>query len=73
MFTNLVATMAVQKVSNEMAGKIIGCGATTFISKMERGSFNIAEAKGICQYFGKPFEWLFSEDVEIGETERRNE
>lgn len=65
MFPNLLGQKAYRKLTDEEMGKIIGVTRNAYYSKMKSGRFWPEECKKYCEYFQKPFDYLFAtEDKE---------
>jgi len=62
MFPNLLGQKAYHRMSNEDMAKVIGVSRTAYQQKVNSGRFTPAECKAFCEFFGKRFEYLFSED-----------
>lgn len=62
MFPNLLGQKALHKLTEEDMARIIGVSRTAYQSKTKSGRFTPAECRAYCQYFGKKFEYLFTED-----------
>lgn len=68
MFPNLMGQKAYHKLTAEQMGAIIGKSRQTYESKMASGRFTPDECKRFCEYFNKPFDYLFATDSEHPST-----
>lgn len=62
MYANLLGQKAVRKLSNDDMAKLIGVSRASYESKIRTGKFTVRECKALMDYFGKTFDFLFSED-----------
>lgn len=60
MFPNLMGQKAYHKLTAEQMGEIIGKSRQTYEAKMASGRFTPDECKRLCDYFNKPFDFLFA-------------
>ncbi len=65
MYPNLLGLKALHHLSNEALGKIIGVSRDSFRVKLTTGRFYPHECKALCQFFGKPFEYLFATEDDL--------
>ena len=65
MFPNLMGQKAYHKMTSDQMGEIIGKSRQAYETKMASGRFTPEECKKYCDYFNKPFEFLFATDNEI--------
>ena len=68
MFPNLMGQKAFHHLTAEQMGDIIGLSRQAYDAKMSSGRFTPDECKKYCQYFNKPFDFLFATDDEAGIT-----
>ena len=68
MFPNLMGQKAYNHLTAEEMGAIIGLSRQSYETKMANGRFTPEECKKYCQYFNKPFDFLFATDAEAGAT-----
>lgn len=64
MFPNLMGQKAYHKLTSADMGNIVGLSRQSYEAKMKSGRFTPAECKAYCEYFGKPFDFLFATDEE---------
>lgn len=64
MYPNLLGQKAHRKLNDEKMARIIGISRNAYTQKIKSGRFTTAECKAFCEYFGKSFEYLFSDDGE---------
>lgn len=64
MFPNLMGQKAYHKLTSADMGNIVGLSRQSYEAKMKSGRFTPAECKAFCEYFGKPFAFLFATDEE---------
>ena len=62
MYPNLLGQKAARGLTDDDMAAIIGISRTAYGSKKKSGRFPAKECRAYCRYFGKPFEYLFSED-----------
>lgn len=60
MYANLLGQKAYQHLTDEEMGKIIGVSRNSYSQKIKTGRFWPSECKAFCDYFKKPFEYLFA-------------
>lgn len=60
MYANLLGQKAYYHLTDEEMGKIIGVSRNSYSQKMKTGRFWPNECKAFCDYFKKPFEYLFA-------------
>ena len=65
MYPNLLGQQKSHKLSDESMGEIVGISRNTFSQKIKSGRFKPAECKAYCEYFNKPFEYLFATEDEL--------
>lgn len=65
MFANLLGQKAVRHLSDADMAHIIGVSRNTYMTKVRTGKFTPEECKTLCEYFNKPFDYLFAEDGEF--------
>ena len=65
-YPNLMGQKAYHKLTADEMGAIIGVSRQTYDSKMASGRFTPVECKAFCEYFQKPFDFLFATDEEAG-------
>ena len=59
MYPNLLGQKAFYKLTDEDLGKIINVSRNAYAQKIKSGRFYPDECKKYCQYFNKPFDFLF--------------
>lgn len=69
MFPNLMGQKAYHKLTAADMGRIVGLSRQSYETKMKSGRFTPAECKAYCEYFGKPFDFLFATDEETEKVE----
>lgn len=69
MYANLLGQKAVRKLTDKDMAEIIGIHRNSYRQKIETGRFWPWECRKLCEYFGKPFEYLFAADEEVSKHE----
>ena len=59
MYPNLLGQKAYYNITDEQMGKIIGISRNSYSQKIRSGRFYPKECQMYCQYFNKPFDYLF--------------
>lgn len=72
MFPNLMGQKAFHKLTSDEMGAIIGLSRQSYDAKMKSGRFTAKECKAYCEYFKKPFDFLFATDEEVGNQKNIN-
>lgn len=62
MYANLLGQKAYHHLTDEDMGKIIGVSRNAYSQKIRSGRFWPSECLAYCEYFKKPFEFLFAID-----------
>lgn len=60
MYPNLMGQKAYHHLSNEDMGNIINVSRAAYEQKIASGRFTAMECRKYCEYFKKPFEFLFA-------------
>lgn len=64
MFRNLYAEEARHNQTNITMGKMLEINPVTYSRKKKDGSFTVAEAKKLIEFFGVSFEYLFKTEAD---------
>ena len=64
MYPNLLGQKAYRHLSEADMAAIIGVSRTAWQKKIKSGRFTVFECKTLCDYFGKPFDYLFATEPE---------
>jgi len=62
MYPNIIGQKAICRLSNEEMAKIIGVSRRAYEQKMRSGRFTPKECIAYCNFFDKPFAFLFATD-----------
>ena len=71
MFPNLMGQKEFHNMTSDDMGAIIGVTRQSYEQKMRSGRFTAQECKAYCEYFGKPFDFLFATDDENPQIEEK--
>ena len=64
MYPNLLGQKAFHHLTATDMGKIIGVSRNTYSQKITSGRFTPLECLRYCQYFNKPFDFLFATEAQ---------
>lgn len=62
MYPNLLGQKAARGLTDGDMAEIIGISRTAYCSKKRSGRFTADECRKYCEYFKKPFAYLFAKD-----------
>lgn len=65
MFPNLLGQQAYFKLDDTDMAALIGVTTAAYRQKLKTGRFTPAECAAFCQYFGRPFTYLFATEDEL--------
>jgi len=65
LYPHLFGQKASKGLSNSDMAKIVGLSSSSYSQKVKSGKFTLSECQALCQYFNKPFDYLFKTEVEI--------
>lgn len=67
MYPNLLGQKESRKLSNQDMAGIIGVSRSAYEQKIRSGKFTPLECAAYCNYFNKPFDYLFITESELDE------
>jgi Predicted transcriptional regulators len=67
MYANLLGQKAYHHLTDEEMGQIIGVSRNSYGQKIKSGRFWPNECKAFCDFFHKPFDYLFATEDESSE------
>lgn len=60
MYPNLLGQKAYHHMTNDDMAKVIKISRKAYEKKAKTGKFSIEEGRAYCDYFNKPFDYLFA-------------
>lgn len=72
MYTNLIAMKAINGMTDTDMGVVIGVSRQTYKAKLKANTFTVEECRKYCDFFSRPFDWLFEKDATIGPTNKQS-